>query len=91
MVYTKKKYLKELKTNIHWEVEPHFWHYCMIKMFKLFKTIVEHKMSSPEVQSALYGEFDREGKPMLDGFIKNFNLNVKFVKEITQSITNRNI
>ena len=77
MVYNTKKYLKELKINPYWEIEPHFWYYCLIKTFKYFRTASENKMSTQDLRSALYGEFVIEGKPILKGFIRNFNFMVK--------------
>ena len=82
MVYTTKKYLKELKINPPWEIEPHFWDYCIVRMFRYFRTISENKISSEDFQSAMYGEFVLEGKPMLKGFIPRFNSNIKFLRKI---------
>ena len=82
MAYTLKKYLKELKTNPYWGIEPHFHYYCMIKLCHLFRTVVENKMTSKEFRSAMYGEFEKEGKPVLEGFIQSFNLGLKMVDEL---------
>jgi len=86
MVYNTKKYLKELKTNPYWEIEPHFWYYCQINIFKYFRTALKNKMSSQDLQSALYGEFVIEGKPILDGFIQNFNFMIKIVGVILTNV-----
>lgn len=85
MVYTLKKYLKELKTNKDWEVEPHFYFYSMFKMLDYFRTASENKMTAEDLQSALYGQFDLEGKPIYEGFIKNFNLTIKLLNRIIET------
>ena len=93
MVYTMKKYLKELKTNPYWEVEPHFFYYCMWGMFEHFRTVLDNDMTSDDLQSALYGEFVIKGKPISKGFIKNFNDMFNFLGKLvmaTQKETNGN-
>ena len=82
MVYTKKKYLKELKTNPYWEIEPHFFHWLMREMFQEFRTAIKNKMTPQDLQGAVYGEFVIRGKPMLDGFIQGLNSDIKWLGEI---------
>ena len=82
MVYNKKKYLKELETNPYWEVEPHFHYWALMNTFNYFRTGIGNKLSAEEFMSALYGEFDKKGKPILDGFIQNLNSMVKWLGEI---------
>lgn len=82
MVYNTKKYLRELKTNSYWEVEPHFYYWSLINIFDYFETAIKHKISSKDLQSAMYGEFDKKGKPILDEFIQNFNSTIRWLKEV---------
>lgn len=90
MVYTMKKYLKELKTNPYWEVEPHFFYQCILKTIKYFQTVIENKMTPKDLQSALYGEFVIEGKPIPKGFIRDFNSMVKLVDKLIKDLQNGN-
>jgi hypothetical protein len=39
-------------------------------------------MSLDNLKSALYGEFDKQNKPILDGFIKNFNLTLRWFEKL---------
>ena len=82
MVYTTKKYLRELKTNTYWEVEPHFYYWAFIKTITYLETAIKNKLSKDDFKSALYGEFDKQGKPILDGFLKNFNLTLRWLEKI---------
>jgi len=86
MVYTTRKYLKELKTNPYWEVEPHFYYYCLLRTLRWFETALKNKLSPKELKSALYGEFVIEGKPMLDGFIQNLNLTLRFLNNVIKKV-----
>jgi len=91
---TKKEYIKRINTG-YYPIEPHFWYYCQIKMFRYFKTIIKNNISTKDFQSAMYGEFVSEGKPISDGFLDNFNLIRNLCEESikrsqTQSTTNNN-
>lgn len=93
MVYTMKKYLKELKTNPYWEVEPHFFYQSLWQIFEHFQTVIDNNMTSDDLQSALYGEFVINGKPIPKGFIKSFNSMMKFLYKLirdSQFKPNRN-
>ena len=89
MVYNTKKYLKELKTNPYWEVEPHFFYWILFKTLKYFKTIIQNKMSPEDFKSAMYGEFVIVGKPMEKGFIKNLNSTIKWLGRIMEDSQSR--
>ncbi len=79
--WNKKNYARELKKG-YWDLEPHFYYYSQIKLYKLFRTISKEKMSVEDYKSAIYGEFVCEGKPIKKGFYDNFNLIQKIVDEI---------
>ena len=83
MKWNKKTYARELKKG-YWDLEPHFCYYSLIEIFGLFRTIIKEKMSKEEVNSALYGKFVCEGKPIKKGFYNNFNLISKIVREINE-------
>ena len=85
MVYTLKRYLKELKINPYWEVEPHFFYWLLHTSFEDLRTISKNNMSSGDYQSAMYGEFIIKGKPMLDGFVKNLNFTIRITKMINDN------
>lgn len=90
MKWNKKTYKRELKKG-YWDIEPHFYFYSLIKLFKYFRTFIENKMkNTDEVNSALYGEFVKEGKPILKGFYDNLNLIQKIVNEITKKYEPKN-
>ncbi len=79
--WNKKTYARELKKG-YWDLEPHFWHYCQLEFFGLFRTILKEKLTSDDFKSALYGKFVCEGKPIKKGFYDNFNFVSKMVDEI---------
>ena len=85
MKWNKKTYAEELKKG-YWDLEPHFFHYSLLELFGLFRTFMEEKMNSDDVQSALYGKFVCEGKPIKKGFYSNFNLMNKIVTEIIRKV-----
>ncbi len=79
--WNKKTYARELKKG-YWDLEPHFHYYSLIKFMGLFRTFSKEKMSVDDVQSALYGKFICEGKPIIKGFYDNMNLTAKIIDEI---------
>lgn len=88
MVYTLKKYLKELKINPHWEIEPHFHYWCMFKGLEHFETISKNKMNAQDLQSAMYGEFVIAGKPIDKGWIQNLNSMTRFLNKLIEKHKN---
>ena len=88
--YTKKRYLKELKSNPFWEVEPHFFHYALTETLDHLETAVTNDMTPEDLSSALYGIFEMKGKPMREGFIQDLNFNVKLLKRLMDNGTQRN-
>lgn len=81
MKWTKKVYARELKKG-YWNLEPHFYYYSMLEVYDLFRTFCIEKMSVDDVNSALYGKFVCEGKPIIKGFYGNMNLTNKILNEI---------
>ncbi len=79
--WTKKKYAIELKKG-YWDLEPHFHYYSQIKLYGLFGTILKGNMTPEHFKSAMYGEFVKEGKPILKGFYSNMNLISKIIDKI---------
>ncbi len=90
MVYNTKKYLKELKTNSYWEVEPHFFYWILFKTLDNFKTVIKNKMSPEDFKSAMYGEFVIAGKPIEKGFIKNLNSTIRWLGSMIDSSSREN-
>ncbi len=68
-------------------VEAHeFIHESMsLQMFDFHKTIFKEKMTFDDFQSAMYGKFVCEGKPIKKGFYDNFNFLSKMVDEIVKN------
>lgn len=85
MKWTKKTYAEELKKG-YWDLEPHFHYYCMMKLFKLFRTFHKNKMNINDVNSSMYGEFVIEGKPIKKGFYEHMNLTNHILNEIIKKV-----
>jgi len=81
MNWNKRTYAKELKKG-YWDLEPHYHYWDLIEFISLFETFNKNKMNFKEVNSALYGEFVRKGKPIKKEFYNNFNLIDKIVDKI---------
>jgi len=81
MHWNKKTYAAELKKG-YWGLEPHFHYYKGQKLFEFFETIYENKMNVSDWNSAMYGEFVKDGKPILPGFYDNLNFMSKLLKKI---------
>lgn len=83
--WNKKTYARELKKG-YWDLEPHFYYYSQLKIFSLFRTIIKEKMTFEDVNSALYGKFVCEGKPIKKGFYDSMNFMSKIVDEIIKGV-----
>lgn len=84
--WNKKTYARELKKG-YWDIEPHYYYYSQLKFFSLFETFYKNKMSVEDCNSAMYGEFVIEGKPIGDGFYKSMNIMSKFLDELIKKNT----
>jgi hypothetical protein len=85
IVWDKKTYAKELRKG-YWDLEPHFHYYSQLELLGLFETFIENKMNMEDINSALYGKFVSEGKPIKKGFYDNFNLISNLLKEIKKEV-----
>ena len=83
MKWCKTSYQKVIKSGT-WDLEPHFFYYSQIRGLDLFRTFYENKMSIEDIRSALYGEFDLEGKPILGGFYEFYNLAIDLMGRIVE-------
>lgn len=87
--WTKKKYAEELEKG-YWDLEPHFYYYTQLRFHKLFRTFFENKMGVDNCNSAMYGEFVCEGKPIKKGFYESMNMMSKIVREICKKVKKEN-
>ncbi len=88
MIWNKKTYARELKKG-YWDLELHYHYYAQFKLFVLFKTFYKNKMSVEDCNSAMYGEFVIEGKPIIKGFYGNMNLMSKFLDKLIKKHTKK--
>lgn len=90
MNWTKKRYIEYLEQNKS-EIELHFHYYLKTKFYDsyMLETILTNKLNFNKFQSAMYGEFVCEGKPILRGFISDLNFNRKMLKIILKKVTKK--
>ena len=88
--WNKETYARELKKG-YWDLEPHFYYYSQFELFDLFRKIIKEKLSSEDVQSALYGKFVCEGKPIKKGFYNNMNFLSKIIDDICKNICKKEV
>ena len=85
--WTKKTYSKELKKG-YWDLEPHFYYYCQLEFFTLFRTILKEELTTEDFYSLVYGKFVCEGKPIKKGFYNSMNFMTKIINEIIEKNKN---